>query len=208
MDFFIAMFRDGGFMMNVIALLLLIAIVIIIERFIYLFFRANLNAQKFMNRVFSLYKEKKINEALSFCNKTNKPLARIIEAAIKNHESMDRDIQDSVDETFLAEAPALKRLTPLLSVISQIATILGLLGTIIGLMEAFSALSGIDPAIRTETLSNGIAKAMSTTAFGLIVAGITIFFFAVINAKIEAIIDDIDENSVKIINFIKKYRSN
>jgi len=206
MEQIIRNFYEGGFMMYVIGALLIIALIIILERFYFLFFKASINAPKFMEKIFQLYREKKINEALAYCNELDKPLTKIISAAVQNHESMDKEIQNAVDEVFLQVAPKIKKNTPLLSIISQVATILGLLGTIIGLMESFTALSGVNPALRTEALASGISKAMVTTAFGLIVAGICIFAFAIFNSKIEKIVDDIDEFSVRIINHIKRYR--
>lgn len=52
---------------------------------------------------------------------------------------------------------------------ANIATMLGLLGTVYGLVVAFSAL-GDAGASATDQLSDGIATAMATTAFGLCVA--------------------------------------
>ncbi len=206
MDYLIKIYVSGGFMMHIISFVFLIALFIVLERFVYLFIRANIKAKPFMDKIFDLYKQRKINDAIEICNKSNKPLSKIIGAALIFHERIERDIQDAVDEVFLAEAPNIKKFTPLLSILSQISTMLGLLGTIFGLIDAFSALNNVNPALRTEMLANGISKAMGTTAYGLLVAIFSIFFYAILNAKAERIIDDIDEYSVKMLNFIKKYR--
>lgn len=206
MDFMIRLFVDGGTTMYFILFFNLIALFIILERVYYLYFRVNIDSDQFMGTIQGLYKEKKFNEAIGLSFKKNKPFSRMIGAALQNHESTDRGIQDAMDEVFLAESPRIKRYTPFLTVLGQITTLLGLLGTIVGLIEAFDALSGISPALRTEQLAMGISKAMATTAYGLMVAVFCIFGYAILNVKTDQLIDDIDENSVKIINFINRYR--
>ncbi len=206
MDFIVRLFIDGGATMIVIGFFNLIALFIVLERIFFLYFRANINAHRFMDRIYAMFKEKQINEAITLCNQRNKPFTKLIGAALQNYENTDRGIQDSMDEVFLTESPRIKRYTPFLTVIGQIATLLGLLGTIVGLIEAFDALAGTGAADRTEQLALGISKAMATTAYGLIVAVFCIFTFAFLNLKIDRIIDDIDEYSVKIVNFIHKYR--
>ncbi|MBP7460506.1 MAG: MotA/TolQ/ExbB proton channel family protein [Candidatus Delongbacteria bacterium] len=206
MDFMIRLFVDGGTTMYFILFFNLVALFIILERIYYLFFRANMDANQFMGEIQRLYKEKKINDAIGLAYKRNKPFSRLIGAALQNHENTDRGIQDAMDEVFLTESPRIKRYTSFLTVLGQITTLLGLLGTIVGLIEAFDALAGVNPALRTEQLAMGISKAMATTAYGLMVAVFCIFGYAILNVKTDQLIDDIDENSVKIINFINRYR--
>ena len=61
-------------------------------------------------------------------------------------------------------------ITPYVALASSIATLLGLLGTIMGLIQAFTAISGANPAEKADLLSASISVAMNTTAFGLMVA--------------------------------------
>ena len=72
-------------------------------------------------------------------------------------------------ESALVESDVRGRL-PYLSMVSNVATMFGLLGTVYGLIIAFSALSDTSSAERATRLSVGIATAMATTAWGLIVA--------------------------------------
>ena len=68
----------------------------------------------------------------------------------------------------LLEAGVLARI-PLLGAAANLATMLGLLGTVYGLIVAFDGLGASDAAARAARLSDGIAGAMATTAWGLVV---------------------------------------
>ena len=83
-----------------------------------------------------------------------------------------------------------------------IATLLGLLGTIVGLIEAFEALEKATPETRQKLLARGIALAMNTTAFGLIVAIPTLIFHMILSSMTKKILDEIDMHSVKLENLL------
>ena len=86
--------------------------------------------------------------------------------------------------------------------VANIATLLGLLGTIVGLIDAFAALEFARPDDRQKVLSRGIALAMNTTAFGLIVAIPCMFAFMILSGSTKRIIDEIDQYSVKLQNLL------
>ena len=71
-------------------------------------------------------------------------------------------------EAALVDAAARSRV-PYLAAVGNIATMLGLLGTVYGLMLAFEGLGDASAVERAGRLSDGIATAMSTTAYGLLV---------------------------------------
>ena len=70
-----------------------------------------------------------------------------------------------------------------LATIGNISTMLGLLGTVYGLILAFSGLGDASAAERTARLSEGIATAMATTAWGLLVGIPALGFHAIIAGK-------------------------
>lgn len=76
-------------------------------------------------------------------------------------------------EAIEGEAPlvesTVRRRVHYLATVGNIATMLGLLGTVYGLILAFSGLSDASAVERATHLSTGIATAMSTTAWGLLV---------------------------------------
>jgi biopolymer transport protein ExbB/TolQ len=76
------------------------------------------------------------------------------------------------------------------------------LGTIFGLQQAFGALAAADPSQKATVLAQGIAIAMNTTALGLIVAIPCMIGYSILGAKANSIIEEIDESSVRLLNFL------
>jgi biopolymer transport protein ExbB len=67
--------------------------------------------------------------------------------------------------------------------------LLGLLGTVIGIIEAFEVVAGEGSmGVNTAALAGGIAKALLTTCFGLIVAIPLLLSHHYLVGKIEALV--------------------
>ena len=86
----------------------------------------------------------------------------------------------------------------------NVAMLCGLLGTISGLIKCFASVSkpGVDPALKSQILADGIAEAMNCTAFGLITAIPALVSFSIINGKTQHLIDDINETAVSVLNLV------
>ena len=133
----------------------------------------------------------------------------LLESALWHFEQglSNEEIQNAVDETALRELPKIQRRTHYLSLIANVATLMGLLGTITGLISAFNALATADPAQKATLLALGISQAMNTTAFGLMVGIPNMIAFSVLSSKANILIEDIDESSVRLLNFLFVQRS-
>ena len=112
------------------------------------------------------------------------------------------EIQNAIEEATLEVVPMVQKRTSSLQALANIATLLGLLGTIIGLIDAFKALEKATPENRQRLLAAGIALAMNTTAFGLIVAIPTLVCHLILSGTTKKILDEIDMYSVKLENLL------
>jgi biopolymer transport protein ExbB/TolQ len=196
-------FRQGGGWMYVILVVSIIAIGIIIERFIFLFFKYNINAHAFMAQIQKLVMANNIDRAIKLCNAApSAALPKVIKAGLTRANKGEVEIQNAVEEATLEVVPQIMKRVGSLQALGNIATLLGLLGTIIGLIEAFNALKSATPDTRQELLSQGIALAMNTTAFGLIVAIPCMVAHLFLLGMIKKIIDEIDQHSVKLENLL------
>jgi len=130
------------------------------------------------------------------------PLARILKAGLLKVHRPDIEVQAALDEASLREVPALEKRTGYLAVLSNAATLAGLLGTIIGMIKSFAAVSAADPAEKATMLAAGIAEAMNCTAFGLITAIPALLAYAVLQARTQHLIDDINECVVSELNLV------
>ena len=196
-------FRTGGIWMYIILAVSIIAIGITIERFIYLFFKYSVNAEPFMAQIQKLVMANNIDRAIKLCNaQPSAALPRVIKAGLTRANKGEVEIQNALEEATLEVVPLVQKRTPVLQPLANIATLLGLLGTIIGLIEAFEALEKATPETRQKLLAKGIALAMNTTAFGLIVAIPTLVFHMILSSMTKKILDEIDMYSVKLENLL------
>ncbi len=196
-------FRDGGIWMYLILAVSIIALGIIIERFIFLFFKYNINANAFMAQIQKLVMAGNIDRAIKLCNAApSAALPKVVKAGLTRANKGEVAIQNAIEEASLEVIPVVTQRTPALLALANIATLLGLLGTIIGLIEAFKALEEAPPEEKQEWLARGIALAMNTTAFGLIVAIPVLLFHLFLSGITKKIVGEIDQYSVKLENLL------
>ncbi len=196
-------FRTGGIWMYVILVVSIVAIGVVIERFIFLFFKYNINANTFMAQIQKLVMANNIDRAIKLCNAApSAALPKVIKAGLTRANKGEVEIQNALEEATLEVVPQIVKRTASLQQLANIATLLGLLGTIIGLIEAFAALKSATPDKRQELLSAGIALAMNTTAFGLIDAIPCLVAYMMLAGMTKKIIDEIDQHAVKLENLL------
>lgn len=196
-------FRTGGMWMYIILAVSIFAIGIVIERFIFLFFKYSINAEAFMAQVQKLVMANNIDRAIKLCNAApSAALPKVIKAGLTRANKGEVEIQNAIEEATLEVVPKVQKRTASLQALANIATLLGLLGTIIGLIEAFDALEKATPENRQRLLARGIALAMNTTAFGLIVAIPTLVAHLILSGTTKKILDEIDMYSVKLENLL------
>lgn len=63
-----------------------------------------------------------------------------------------------------------------LKMIAIITPMIGLLGTVIGMIKSFKVISKLDSAVVPSMIADGLFNAMLTTAYGLAIAIISLFF--------------------------------
>jgi biopolymer transport protein ExbB/TolQ len=196
----------GWYYMWAIAFCGVMAIAIGIERYIYIYVRANVNAERFMGEIRKLVSAGDFKKALALCRSGgNKALPNVVLAALieaERREIVDfRAVQNAVDEAALEIIPKIGSRTGYLATVANVSTLLGLMGTIYGLILTFDAVAA-GGAGASKLLAQGIAVAMYTTLFGLFVAIPTTVIYATINTKANGLVDDIDEHSVKLIHLL------
>jgi biopolymer transport protein ExbB/TolQ len=196
-------FSEGGIFMYIIAVVSVIGLGVIIERFIFLFFKYNINATAFMAQIQKLVMANNIDRAIKLCNAApSAALPRVIKAGLTRANKSESEISDAIEEASLEVIPEVQKRTPSLQSIANIATLMGLLGTIIGMIQAFAALDKAAPEQRSAFLARGISIAMNTTAFGLIVAIPCMGAHVFLSNVTKKIVDEIDQHSVKLSNLL------
>jgi biopolymer transport protein ExbB len=201
-------FFAGGKFMYPILLLSVVAVVLIIERAYVLYYKANVNKADFLQNLQKLIFQGNLNNAVIYASGRSAPLTNIIKAGlVAAQKGNDTDVQVAIDEVSLKELPTIEKRTGYLAMIGNVATLMGLLGTISGLITSFAGVANADPAEKASKLAFGISEALNCTAFGLIIAIPALLCYAVLQGKSQTLLDDINEASVSVLNFITLNRA-
>lgn len=181
----------------------LVGFAIAVERWVRINFTYSVNSRAFMAKLKKYILSDNIDRAISLCNsKTQALLPRVMKAGLTRAKDSAEEIQHAIEEATLECLPRLEERSLYLPVIANLATLMGLLGTIVGLILAFKASDALDAAARNAFLQKSIAMALNCTAIGVSVAIPALLTNALLQARVNAIISDIDQYSVKLVNLI------
>ena len=98
----------------------------------------------------------------------------------------------------------MKRNVRVLNGTATLAPLLGLLGTVVGLIESFDALGGstAEGVGKGEALAHGISLALVATAFGLVVAVVSVIFYYVLLNRVDVLVRELDGQVRKVIELV------
>jgi biopolymer transport protein ExbB/TolQ len=189
--------------MHPIALCAVLGAGVMIERFIFLFFRFNINGAQFFNQIQKLVMANNIDRAIKLCNAAPAAaLPKVVKAGLTRANKGSIEIQNAMEEATLEVVPEIQKRTQSLWTIANLATLIGLLGTIFGLINCFRAVGLATPDQKSRILGEGIAEAMNNTAYGLLIAIFCMVFHLILTNLTKKIIEDIDQYSVKLENLL------
>jgi len=206
MDFaysIVGFFVAGGPFMYPILIVFAVGAAIAIERYVTLTLVTARN-HKVWSRVHPVLVTGDFDKARELIGEDDSSISQLLGMGLARQGAVRRreDIEIAMEETMMEIIPQLEKRTPYVALASSIATLLGLLGTIMGLIQAFTAISGANPAEKADLLSASISVAMNTTAFGLMVAIPLLITNTVLTAKTGEIVDSLEMASVKALNVI------
>lgn len=186
--------KNGGPVFLLILLAGAVAIVVFIERFLQ-YHRSQINSTEFLNGVRNVLRRDNVVEAISICDATPGPVARLVKTAILNRDNGRDRVRESLEEAGLAEVPRLEEKLNLLATIAQIAPLLGLFGTILGLMDVFLKAETMD-------LSKGVWTALICSAAGLAVAIPAHAAYNYLVSRVNSIVLDMERAATEIVNIV------
>ena len=164
---FMKLMNEGGPVMWIILACAVLALFIFLTK-VFQFHRDEISVRELLRGLFNVLQRNGVVEALTLCDNTPGPVAKLLSAGILAHQRGDADIRAAIDDAALEELPKLERHISLLSTLSAIMPLLGLLGTVLGMLDAFEAIQG--EYFSVSAVGAPLAKALLTTAAGLTVA--------------------------------------
>ena len=201
-------FIEGGAgFMGTILLALIFGLALSIERILYLNF-ASINASKFVEQVEETLTNDGVAAAKELCQNTRGSIASIYYQGFSRLEE-GNDI-DMIEKSAVAygsvQMGLMEKGLSWISLFIALAPMLGFMGTVIGMIGAFDSIQAagdISPAL----VAGGIKVALITTVSGLIAAIILQIFYNYIVAKIDSLVNDMENSTISLIDMIVKYQN-
>ena len=191
-------FIDGGAFMWPILVSLVFGLGFALER-AYSLIVSSIDSQKFFIDISDTIKKSGVDTAIELCNNTRGPVAEIFHAGLSRTHRGLAEVEKAIQNAGSLEMAFLEKNMIWLNTVITVAPMIGFTGTVVGMIDAFDAIKAandISPAV----VAGGISKALLTTAFGLITAMIIQIFQNFFVSRIDQLILDMEENSIKLVD--------
>lgn len=197
----ISLLSSGGPVVWILLLAGAAAAAVFMERWLY-YHRAQINSSEFLNGVRNVLKRDNVVEAVSICDATPGPIARLVKIAILNRERGRDGVREALEEAGLLEVPRLEERLNLLATITQIAPLVGLLGTVLGFIDMFRAMQAEGAFAGMDTMAGGIWQALICTAAGLALAIPSYAGYNYLVNRVNSIVLDMEKSATDILNLV------
>ena len=173
----------GGVIMVPIGILSVVAVYIIIERYLYIQ-KAGRVDSNLLRGIEDAMNNGNVQTATSLCKSNNSSIARILEWGLNRVGRPIKDVENALEAAGNIEIARMNNKLAYLGVIAGIAPMLGFVGTIIGVIKIFYEIS-LSDNISIGTISEGLYVKMITSCAGLIVGIVAYAGFHFITIKID-----------------------
>ena len=198
-------FIEGGpGFMGIVLICLILGLAIAIERIIFLNL-ASTNTKKLTEGVEEALANGGVEAAKELCRNTKGPVASIF------YQGLDRVDEgvDSAEKAVVAyggvQMGQLEKNVSWISLFIALAPMLGFMGTVIGMIQAFDKIEAAGD-MQPSLVAGGIKVALLTTVFGLVVAIILQIFYNYIVAKIDGIVNDMEDASITLVDILMAHK--
>lgn len=180
---FFQLVSKGGPIMVPIVILLIVALYIFIERWIYISQNSKLNPN-LINSIKTGLNDGNVNSAMALCENQRSSIGRIFGQGLKvisrPMSEMDRHMEDAAS----IELSAMESKLGILGIIAGVAPMLGFIGTISGVIKIFYKIS-LEDNISIGIISGGLYEKMITSGAGLVVGVLAYTFLHLLQGKID-----------------------
>ncbi|MEX2596006.1 MAG: MotA/TolQ/ExbB proton channel family protein [Salibacteraceae bacterium] len=197
-------FIEGGpEFMSFVLICLILGLALSIERILYLNM-ATTNTGKLLEEVDGALASGGVEAAKEVCRNTRGPVASIFYQGLDRADHGIEMVEKSVVSYGSVQMGLLEKGLSWISLFIALAPMLGFFGTVIGMIEAFDAIAAannISPGI----VAGGIGVALITTVSGLLVAMILQVFYNYIVAKVDSLVNQMEDASIGLVDLLIKH---
>jgi len=196
--------KSGGWIMLPIVLCSIIAVAIIAER-LWTLRASRISPPLLLGQVWRWVQAKQMDKDKFNQLREGSPLGQILAAGLANSRYGREMMKESIQEAGSKVVNELERYLTPLGTIAAITPLLGLLGTVLGMIEIFGAFMNSGMA-NAPQLAGGIAKALVTTAAGLIVAIPAVFFHRFLQRRVDELVVNMEQEAIKLVEVVQGNR--
>jgi biopolymer transport protein ExbB len=208
-----SMWSTMGLLAKVVVVILFILSVysfgVMIDRFL-MYNNARKQSRLFVQQVAGALKDGKLDEAIAIAERNKKShIAKVVATGLSEFQSASQQVSDAevieaakrgLERSVAIVHAEMKRGLSALATIGSTAPFVGLFGTVVGILNAFKGIAA-NKATGLSAVAGGIAEALVTTAFGLLVAVPAVWAYNYFTNKVEAFDVEMDNSSMELINY-------
>ena len=193
---------DASFM-SLVAIALVLGLAFCIERIIYLSL-AEVNTKKLMANIEAALEKGDVEGAKAIARDTRGPIASIAYQGLMRIDQGIDVVEKSIVSYGGVQGGLLEKNMSWITLFIAMAPSLGFLGTVVGMIMAFDKIEQVGD-ISTTVVAGGMKVALITTVGGLIVALILQVFYNYLLSKLEAILNQMEDASISLLDLVIKY---
>ncbi|MBD3628983.1 MULTISPECIES: MotA/TolQ/ExbB proton channel family protein [Cyclobacterium] len=190
--------------MTPVLLCLILGLAVALERIITLNLSTT-NTKKLLAKVENALEEGGIEAAKDVTKSTRGPVASIFTQGLMRYSEGIDMVEKSIIAYGSVEMGRLEKGLVWISLFISLAPMLGFMGTVIGMIGAFDSIEAAGD-ISPSLVAGGIKIALLTTVAGLIVAIILQLFYNYCVAKIDSIVNDMEDASISLVDILVKHK--
>lgn len=176
-------------------------LLVVVDRYL-VYHRERINLSEFLAGVRNVLKRDNVVEAVSICDATPGPVARLVKAAILARDGGRARVEEAIEEVGTAEVPRLEARLNVLATIGRIAPLLGLLGTLFGFIGVFEDLQSNSGFAAPAQMFRHLWQALYSAAGGLGIAIVSETAHNFLLGRVHAIALDIDRASREALRMV------
>ena len=141
-------------------------------------------------------------EALTICQQNDSPVADVFMHGIRKWGRPSVEVEQAVLDGGERQVSHLKKGLRVLNGVSTLSPLIGLLGTVVGMINSFNDIATAGAMGQTETLANGIALALLTTAVGLLIAIPAMAAYLFLAGRVDSLVMEMDRLGQDLVHLI------
>lgn len=193
---------NGGWVMIVLVLLLILALYIFFERFFTLGHALKDDSSSFMDEIRKHVHGGNVEGAQKLAKSTDTSIGRMVAKGLSRLGRPLSDIQTAVENEGKMEVAKLEKNVWLVATVASVGPMLGFLGTVTGMVTVFQDMASANNNLDISTMAEGIYQAMVTTIGGLIVGIIAYFCYNILVARINKVVETLETRSMEFMDLL------